>query len=454
MTDTGYDGLWHLVALGVLTPDHSPNGWRPGDVTRPSRVVMIDTSVALDHPNLQEAINRDLAFDLFSTRLGAFPGLRDADRIGGLGFGNAASLVAGLPGCQALLGELMQRLSPDAPPLIDKVQPATGTMFSAHGTAIAGLVGARPVVVERSAAVQDEDADPQIALPYCGVDPTCDIVPVSTNFDDDPEQMILAFLYADLVQADVVVLPRGIPDPFRRAPELFAVDLGAGSLGHLVQPCPVSDRDRALWAELAELIVKLSLRRPIVCAAGNENEEYGIYPASLASVDNGVIAVGAVNAKGWPCSYSPVSGLTVWAPSSDGTRFDSAEVRLDARQPRYDGHGIPARNSSDRFSALQIIATDVPGQGGYARSPYDGPEPDDGLREHESYFCRFGGTSAACAIIAGLMSLARGLGHIPCNADGVEAKSWLLAQCKAPDPAFPNLMVPSLSGHGFVPMDH
>ena len=450
----GYDSLWHLVALGVLTPDHAPDGWWPDDVSCPARVVMIDTSVAMDHPNLADAINRDLAFDLFSTRLGAFAGLQGAATIGARGFGNASGLVAGLPGCQTLLAELMQRLAPDQPPLLGGVQPATGALFSGHGTAIAGLIGARPAMVSRAAAHLDAGDDPLLSLPYCGVDPTCEIVPVSTNFDDDPEQLILAFLYADLVKADVIVLPRGIPDPFRRAPELFAMDLGNATLGDLVQPCPVSDRDRALWEELAELIVKLSLRRPIICAAGNDNEDDGIYPASLASDHNGVIAVGAVNAKGWPCSFSPVSGLTLWAPSSDGTRFDSAEVRLDMRQPRYDQLGIPANTHNDRFSALQIISTDVPGQGGYAASPYDGPEPDDGLREYGSYFCRFGGTSAACAIVAGLLSLARGLGHVPPTADGIEAKSWLLAQSKAPHPAFPNVVVPTLAGLGFSPADH
>lgn len=453
MKSDRYDSLWHLVSLGVLKRDHAPDGWWPDDVEKPTRVVMIDTSVAMDHPNLAAAMRRDLAFDLFSTRLGAFPGLRDAAQIGDRGYGNATGLVTGLPGCQALLTELMQRLAPDQPPLLGGVQPATGATFSGHGTAIAGLIGARPAQTTRAAAHLDENDDPMLALPYCGVDPTCEIVPVSTNFDTDPEQLIIAFLYADLVDADVIVLPRGIPDPFRRAPELFALDLGGATLGQLVQPCPVSDADRALWAELAELIVKLSLRRPVICAAGNENEEYGIYPASLASEHNGVIAVGAVNAKGWPCSYSPVSGLTVWAPSTDGARFDSAEVRLDSSQQRYDQLGIPACNNSDRFSSFQIISTDVPGQGGYAATPYGGPEPADGLREYGSYFCRFGGTSAACAIVAGLMSLARGLGQIPCAADGIEAKSWLLAQCKAPNPAFPNVVVPTLAGNGFIPAD-
>ena len=72
-----YDALWHLVALGILTPDHAPNGWQVApDAPRPTRVAVIDTSVAADHPNLRPAINRDLALDLgvrMQIGFGAFP---------------------------------------------------------------------------------------------------------------------------------------------------------------------------------------------------------------------------------------------------------------------------------------------------------------------------------------------------------------------------------------------
>lgn len=446
-TTLRYDSLWHLVALGVLTEEHMPNAWHPEDVATPSRVAMIDTSVAMNHPNLRSAIRRDLAIDLFSTRLGAFPELR-AGCIGDLGLGDAQSLVAGLPGCKALLAEFTRRLAPDQPPRLGTVQPATSPVFSGHGTAIAGLIGARPVLVSAAEAQIDGPDDAMLPLPYCGVDPTCEIVPISTNFDTDPEQLVLAFLYAELVKADVIVLPRGIPDPFRIEPALHTLDLGGHSLGDLTAPFPVSDAERALWAELAELIVKISLRRPIVCAAGNENEEYGIYPANLASDDNGVISVGAVNAKGWPCSYSPSSGLTVWAPSTDAERFDRTEVRLDMSQDRLDARGIPAQNQNARFSPYQIISTDVPGQGGYSASPFTGPDPEERLREFGSYFCRFGGTSAACAIIGGFLAIARGLGKFDPRADGVGVKAWLVQQSSPPLSGQPNVFVPSLDGNG------
>jgi len=444
------DALWHLISVGILTRQHRPNNWSPDAICKPARVAMIDTSVAMDHPNLREAIRHDLAFDLFSTRLGAFPGLLEQKQIGDLGFGDAQALVAGLPGCKALLTELMARLDPDQPPKQGTLQPAASPVFSGHGTAIAGLIGARPARVPYAQAHITGPEDGQLPLPYCGADPTCEIVPISTNFDADPEQMILAFLYADLVNADVIVLPRGIEDPFRAEPQLHAIDFLGQPLGELIAPCPIPDAQRELWSELAELILKISHRRPVICAAGNAHEEFGIYPANLASDDNGVISVGALNAKGWPSSYSPEEGLTVWAPSSDAEQFDSGEVRLNPERLLEIGHGVPPVNDNHKYSAFGIISTDVPGPGGYAATPFDTPEPQDGIREYGSYFCDFGGTSAACAIVAGFMALGRGIGQIPADADGIAAKAWLLSKCQPVRPDLPNVMVPHLHGEAFV----
>ncbi|MFN7002457.1 MAG: S8/S53 family peptidase [Roseinatronobacter sp.] len=450
---TKQDALWHLISLGILTREHMPNGWLPEDVRKPARVAMIDTSVAMEHPNLSGAVQTGLAFDLFSTRLGAFPGLRAQEKIGPLPLGDAQGLVAGLPGCKALLAELTARLAPDQPPLHGTLQPATSPVFSGHGTAIAGLIGARPARVAYSDAHIEGPSDGTLPLPYCGADPTCEIVPISTNFDADPEQMILAFLYADLIGADVIVLPRGIDDPFRTEPQLYSIDFGGQSLGEIVAPCPIPDAQRALWSELAELIIKISLRRPIICAAGNAHEDYGIYPANLASDDNGVISVGAMNAKGWPCSYSPESGLTVWAPSSDAEQFDSGEVRLDPDRLDDIEYGVPDQNDNHKYSDFSVISTDVPGQGGYSASPSGAAETDDGLQEYGSYFCDFGGTSAASAIVAGFMALGRGLGALPADADGIAAKAWLLSKCQPLRPELPNVLMPHLHADSFDPAD-
>lgn len=455
-TYPAYDALWHLVAMGVLAPDHSPNGWTaPEGTAAKSRVAVIDTSAAISHPNLAGAINRMLAIDFFSARLGSFSTAGADDLIGDLGLSDASAVVQDLPHAQALLAELAARLAPGQRAWYKGVRPAVSEVFSAHGTAICGLIGARPVQVPASANGLPEPV-PDLVLPYSGVDPFCEIVPISTNFDTDPEALILAFLYAELIGADVVHLPRVIPDPARTQPELSAYvldDLGGQSLGDLVCRTPVSATEKELWDELLELIVRISLRRPVVCAAGNANEEFGVYPANFASEDNGIISVGAVNAKGWNCSYSPMHNLTIWAPSSDAERFDRTEVRQDERRPGYDAGVVPLPNANARYSHYDVIATDVPGVGGYATGPHDqGPAPaPDGIREYGSYFCRFGGTSAASAQIAGLLSLGRSTGMMDVHGGGIGAKAWLLGICKPLGSDHGTMVFPMLGGSAHFP---
>lgn len=446
-----YDCLWHLVTMGVLTPDHRPNDWVPQAANpAPARVAMIDTSVAYDHPNLKGAINKDLALDLFSARLGSFPGLEAAAVLGDLWLGDSSAVVSGLPHSASLLAELTARLSVGRPARYNGIAPATSQVFSSHGTAMAGLIGARPVTIPADQSLTATDLG-LLTLPYCGVDPMSEIVPISTNFDSDPEALILAFLYADLIGADVIALPRVIPDPFRTVPELssFLMDDGAGrSLTEAISHCPISAVERELWDELLELIVRISLRRPIVCAAGNANEEYGVYPANFASDENGIIAVGAVNAKGWNCSYSPTRNLTVWAPSTDAERVDRAEVRQDVRRHDYDSETAPEPNNNERFSYFDLIATDVPGTGGYATSPFPGPNPppDNPMREFGSYYCRFGGTSGASALVAGFVSLAHNTGRLSRSCGGIEAKAWLLASSVALGADRGTMVMPVFSG--------
>ncbi len=441
-----HDALWHLVMMGILAPDHTPNGWTLPTPERRTRVALIDTSVALGHPNLDPALDRARGFDLFSTRLGAFP-WRDAETaLDNLHLGDSAPVVAGLGHCTALLEELRARLRPGQMPRIGRIRPATSSAFSAHGTAAAGLIAARPARTPAVEAHLPGATDGELALPYMGVDPTAELVPISTNFDTDPEALILAFLYADLIEADVIVLPRILPDPLRTVPELPAHDIAGTAFADAVAPSPLGQLQWEMWDELAQLIVNVSLRRPVVCAAGNANEEFGIYPANLAADDNGVIAVGAVNARGWPCGYSPASGLTIWGPSSDGERYDRAEVRLDLRRHDYDPVGVPETNVNHRFSPFSLIATDVPGRGGYATSPFPGPEPKDGLREYGSYYCRFGGTSGASALVGGFLSLGRSLGHWPRADGGIAAKSWLLSQARPLDAGRGDARVPVLGG--------
>jgi len=418
-----YDALWHLKTLGILDKDNAPIEWvAPASSNRKTRVAMIDTSVATGHPNLKGAVNRKLAFDLFSTRLGAFPYLDPDAKIGPLNLNSGTRVAEGLNETSHLLTQLNDRLSHSAPAQLGGITPTVSQEFSVHGTAIAGLIGARPCLVPTSSG--------EMKLPYSGVDPYCEIVPISTNFDPDPEQLILAFLYAELINADVILLPRIIPDPFRTLPELSQHTMNGDDLGTLIAPSIISPQEATLWEQLAELIVAISLKRPVVCAAGNSNEEFAIYPANLANEHNGIISVGALNAKGYRSGYSGAGSTTVMAPSNDAEIFDKTEVRLDEQRQNYSPIGVPENNSNFKYSNFEIVSTDVPGRFGYSSSPFIAERSDLELREFGSYFCRFGGTSAASAIVAGFLSLGKTTQELVENADGLVSKNWLLSKCK------------------------
>ncbi len=419
-----YAALWHLESIGVL--DALRDGARPPADAKVSRVAIIDTSVAVNHPCLKGAVNDKLAIDFFSNRLGAFPYLGEALAAPSIPSNLETDIADDLPGSLALLRELIDRLSPGAAAHVNGVAPTTSADFSNHGTAIAGLVGARPAIMQIAPDYQGQDpAEIDVPLPYCGTDPFCELVPISTNFDTDPEALILALLYAEVIDASVILIPRSFPDPFRTLGAI-PVDL---DLLEAALPARPTARERALWEELAQLLVAVSMRRPIICAAGNFQEVGGIYPANLASDYNGIISVGAVNAKGLVAGYSTSQGITVMAPSNDGETYDRVSVRLDEQDADFPDRRSPAENENGSFSHFEIVSTDVPGRHGYSHGPFSSAEPADGLREFGSYFCRFGGTSAASAIVAGFVSLGVSLGQIPRAGDGgLGVKTWLMSR--------------------------
>ena len=491
-----YHALWHLREIGVV-PDlktfESP-AWDAAETAlattgRPSRVALIDVSVAYEHPNLRDAILTDLMIDFFSARLGVFPCARPCAEplVEALAKRSDAETLISTPRTRKLFEELCAYLgradggawSRDwRTPL--RIAPATSPAFSAHGTAMAGLIGARPlgpkaVGFAETSHIGPEDREPHpnppsaLGLPYAGVDPFCQIVPISTSFDPDPEQLLLALLYALLIDADVIVLARDFPDPVRThlarvaQPDCDTPSEAATAAVTAAYPVDIVP-EIELWDDLLRLTLDVSQRIPIVCAAGNAGDDILMYPGRLARDDNGIVAVGARAASGLRAGYSSADhpGVTIYAPSGDGERLDTELRRLDTAAPdfRPEDHSARYRDSlrvqhpaaGDRgggdgaghdrgsapgpapetFATQEIISTDVPGAAGYNASAFARAATATGaVLDYRSYFCHFSGTSAATALVAGVLSLGVAAGKIP-RGDPKAAKSRL-----APPPTDP-----------------
>jgi subtilisin family serine protease len=272
-------------------------------------------------------------------------------------------------------------------------------------------------------------------------------VPISTHFDPEPEQLILAMLYAAMIEADVVVLARDFPSPRSLAPEADATPEALGqALG-----VGLGAEELALWDLLGDLTIAMSREVPVICAAGNGARDTVLFPGNLAAADNGIVAVGARSAAGLAASYSPPSdAVTVYAPSGDGERLDRELQRLDVQAAGFDpedhGHAYleglgnfgDGGDATPRLHAPQdLVSTDVPGRAGYNSSPNAQVFGRAGaILDYRSAFCRFSGTSGAAALTAGLVSLAMSAGRIaPRTAATGRAVKAALTGGRGPDHA-------------------
>ena len=475
-----YNALWHLQSIGVLElTTHKSDAWDLAETTnQESTVALIDVSVAVNHPNLKESIDTERTIDFFSAPLGALPyrakstAQTNQPPQQDIGFSSVdlpneeyTSKLAVETGIETkrLYDNLLSRLkAPSAAQ--SSIQAASSEAFSAHGTAMAGLIAAKPADVPFMAPKFIEPISNKAkkalnataaALPYAGVNPYCRLIPISTSLEPDPEQLLLSFMYASLVGADVIVVPREIYDPNRSPVSLsYTSKVAVKEEVDLVESIARSSLQHTdhLWDELADLIVNLSKQIPILCAAGNGGDERLVYPASLAAEDNGVIPVGAKTASGKLSAYSSLTALdAVYAPSGDGERLDQDLQRLDIittdfdrklHSSTYSGHlaidgpGDPATSSNGAFTVQNLISTDVPGDYGYNGSDVVENSDSETVSSFGSFFCEFSGTSGAVAIAGGFLSLAYLTGKLgqTDGTTGVDAKRFLKRASTEEDP--------------------
>ena len=458
-----YFWLWHLAALNVLQADFGPI---PAEVAagdksciRPqpappivstlwdkiqsagatfATAALIDTGVSRMHPNLANRIDTARSVDLTSHRYGAqtapvLPGTTPATREEKRRFFAELSLD-GL-GALHLAPHEMEYLES----MVTEYRGASGVVrrmidpeetFASHGTSCAGLIVGEPAIVPATADQGDAPVNPNL-LPYFGVDPFSKLLSIRTSFEADPHQFIAAFLYAWSCRVDVIIMPRGLPDPVRsrlapktdlmadletwrgrQAADLYA-RLGTGSAHQpdatAAQPGHLPDRP---WMILKHLILAISRHIPVVCAAGNDGESQLVYPANLAADDNGIIAVGAVTAEGYRSGYSNYGeGLTLVAPSDDYEIYNRHQTRLDRIDPLRAMHDYSVGSAREfAFSPLDLVTTDLPGVFGYdaGHAPWSFVLPGQGnIGVGGGYYAAFGGTSGASSLIGGVILLAQ-----------------------------------------------
>ena len=428
-----YHALWHLERLGIvsdLTRFASPDAWgKVASTAQKTRVALIDTSVDLDHPCLAPAIDHARAIDFAARDLGVFTVAR-ADLSGRDAQTRSQVISAAAAAAKTSKGMAHTFLSDlgRAYETHEGVVPATARAFSGHGTSMAGLIGARPasgVYLHKPARLSPSPRDAgetEAALPYAGIDPFCEIVPISTSAMPTPDQMAAALTYADLIQADVIVLASSLPDPTRAAvgmvpatpPATGMVPVGQHDMN--AEAVPSTDAELAAWDVLADMFIDVSSRRLILCAAGNAGDGMVAYPANLAAADNGIVAVGACTSDGLRASYSAggASEVTLFALSGDAPAMDADGYRLDpfTELDTADEKELFNRPGTQPVAVETLISTDVAGRPGYSSTQFgqvwrDEPGPNGApvAFEFASFFCEFSGTSAATAVAAGLVSL-------------------------------------------------
>jgi len=463
-----FPGLWHFDAVGLAVPAPGANGgcadggtenggavaeWKAAaraveSTGRRTRIALIDTPVAIDHPCLGDTLMRDLAID-FALNPPLTPGESAPDD----------------PKARA------DAIRKNVKEYARRIDQGTGLAQSrfpgSHGTAMAGLIGAQPSLAtlyrpERLGPpgpdAGEAPAAPAAALgmplPYAGLDPTCEILPVSISAWPGPHELYAALEYAMLRDVDLIVIATDLPNPFARdGAESDAAPQKTPTADFAEVPHFIAATE-PFWAVLTRRLGEISEEVPILCAAGNASDEFA-YPARLSTLHKGIFSVGAVNSQGAWTTYSPQSEVTLAAPSGDAERWHRPDKpRLDVYRGDFgkDEEEPYARGTFpyERMPVPVLVAADIPGKQGYNSAIFeavrlqrkvdeatedirvngvDAVLPRDAdpalaalLRKERglpvyldfgSNFCLFSGTSAATSVAAGLISLAISTGLLP-----------------------------------------
>jgi subtilisin family serine protease len=388
-----FHALWHLKALEIVKDltDFS-HAWDGVQDQPPVRVAIIDTPIAYDHPNLEAAIERGLMRDFSVYDEGIFV----LDTVDGADLEAREAIsekirAFGKPS-DAERTFLAETEGPDTRP---KCRPQ---FYGTHGTALAGLIAARPVSTERmvpafKGELEEAATTQTISLPYAGVNPYCKIVPISKSGSPDPGMVLATLRYAILIEAEIVVIADAWEDN------------------------AVYKKDPGAWAKVDKELFKLCSQAIVLCAAGNSGKTELAYPALLSQQEGGPIAVTACDATGKILTYAPapdkISAMICSLSSSSENYADDVvlydpwkKVEPCVNPPSSD----PVMKNFAMIPATSLISLDVPGPYGYNPSPYAYSPPAEGPHfDIGSLYCRFSGTSAATALAAGLISLARQL---------------------------------------------